>query len=319
MYPFLVTPPQPAQPEKIHAESFFRQWGIIHGCATPADIPESLAGKVAMSCDMFRCGKQRLLEEILCPDTSEKLIDALRLRIHTLLSHATRLPELPPCIGQAEQRTAEMMQSVTSTYEYSRHQPFPMMMIRSRTMNCLGASILMSACLRRQRIRHLQCEVYEHALLLLCTSDDRILWLDPLAPFWNQEISAEDIEEPATLADVITFGRQPDARGLSFRLRPERYRNKVPAWQKHPELPTAVTVFDPDTGQHAMLLDSTAHALIELKKFPEAAEACSIAIAEAPSYTGSYQRLGEALRALGRHREAQEAYRMAAELTQGSS
>lgn len=306
----LHPPPPPTDP----TEAFFRQWGIINSTALPIPLPTDPQGKLALSSAMFRAGKEHLRDEIgtstVTGALQEKLVDALRIHYNRDVLRVLRATKTAVYVGKWEEHIARSIQRLLARYAYDRHQAFPAMIARQEKMNCLGATILMGSMLEECDIRFLQGYVTRHVLTILLTADRRVVWVDPLAPHTTEEIRNAHIA-PLRTDDIISYSHNPSLQNLTIHIAAEHFRNKVQGWTEDREEPALLTLFPPEEGQHAMLLDATGYALIWLKKYETAAEALRLAVAELPSYGSSHAHLGLALRYLGEKGSAHTAYERA--------
>lgn len=306
----LHPPPPPINP----TEEFFRQWGIIHAVASPVSLPTDPEGKLTLSRTMFRAGKEHLREEIdaaINPRTApQKLIDNLRISYNEGLLHVLRSTKDAAHVGTWEECIARQIQAHIARYAYEREQAFPAMIAEQKKMNCLGATMLMGGMLEKLGIRYLQGYVTRHAILALLTADQRVLWMDPLTPHTTEEIRDAHLAHVRT-PDIISFGQGPSPNGLAIPIAAEHFRAKVLDWTKNREEPAILTLFPPEEGQHAMLLDTTGIMLSRLEKYGVAAEALRLAVAELPGYINAHAHLGSALLRAGEREQGLAAHERA--------
>lgn len=308
-----MLPLHPSPPPTDPTEAFFRQWGIINGTVPPVPLPTDPQEKLALSRAMFRAGKEHLRDEIgtstitsalqeKCNPESQqrKLVDALRIHYNRDILRVLRATKTAVYVGKWEEYVARGIQRLLAHYAYDRYQAFPAMIAHQEKMNCLGATILMGSMLEECGIRYLQGYVTRHAITALLTADRRVVWADPLTPHTTEEIRNEYIA-PFRTDDIISYSHNPSPQGLTIHITAEHFRNKVRGWTDDREEPALLTLFPPEEGQHAMLLDTTGYTLFRLQKYKIAAEALHLAMAECPGYDTSRQHLATALRHLGKH------------------
>lgn len=300
-------PPPPPDP----TEAFFRQWGIINGTVPPIPLPTDPQEKVALSRAMFRAGKEYLREKIHAAidrcSQPQKLIDTLRLGYNGDTLRVLRATKTAACVGTWEERLTRQIQTHTAHYAYEHTQAFPAMIAEQEKMNCLGATILMGGMLEACDIRYLQGYVTRHAILTILTADQRVVWMDPLAPHTTEEICDAHLAH-ARVRDIIAYSNNPSPQGLAIPIAAEHFREKVRGWAEDKQEQALLTLFPPEEGQHAMLLDTTGVALFRLQKYDVAAEALRLAVAELPGYDSAHAHLGHALLRTGEPDKARAAY-----------
>lgn len=306
----LHPPPPPINP----TEEFFRQWGIIHNAAAPASLPTNPQGKLTLSRTMFHAGKEHLCETIdaaIDPHAApRKLIDHLRISYNEGFLRVLRSTKTTAHMGTWEECIARQIQTHIARYAYEREQAFPAMIAEQKKMNCLGATMLMGGMLEKLGVRYLQGYVTRHAILALLTADQRILWMDPLAPHTTEELRDTHLAHIRT-PDIISFGQHPSPDGLAVPIAAEHFRAKVLGWTENREKPAILTLFPPEEGQHAMLLETTGIMLSRLQKYSVAAEALRLAVAELPGYANAHAHLGSALLCAGEREQGLAAHERA--------
>lgn len=309
----LHPPPPPSNP----TEAFFRQWGIINNTALPIQLPADPQEKLVLSRTMFRTGKEYLREEIHAAidryTPPRKLIDALRISYNGDFLHVLGATKTAACVGTWEERITRQIQAHIAHYAYECTQAFPAMIAEQKKMNCLGATILMGGMLEKLGIRYLQGYVTRHAILILLTEDQRVVWMDPLVPHITEEMRDAHLAH-VRMPDIIAYGQNPSSDGLAVPIAAEHFRAKVLGWTEDREEPAILTLFPPEEGQHAMLLETTGIALYQLQKYSVAAEALYLAVAELPGYANAHANLGHALLCAGEREQGIAAYERAKNL-----
>ena len=187
-------------------------------------------------------------------------------------------------------------------------------MIRTRQINCLGATMLGGALLSELGISYLQASVPDHDITLLITSDQRVFWQDMQHAQFNRELLDEDIVgvtsdgRKLTIEEIVNFSRNPNPKGILFDIESEWYKKNVPWIGKGRKY---INVFEPRMGQKIMLLNNIVRELYNNGHYNEAIEALKQAIVYEPNYDYPYSNLGHCFQETGQYPEAIEAYRKA--------
>lgn len=224
-------------------------------------------------------------------------------------------------VSQKEEEIALKIQSAVSEYLYKESAYKPSEMAANQEINCVGASTLGGALMEEAGLKYLVGSVPGHSVLLLITSDGRVIWSDMLHAHHNDELADKEIEgwkkdgNPITTQDIVEYSKTPSKDGMFFDL--PRYRKKW-SWMKGMQLP-CVAVFGPEYGQNIQVLNSVGNALASLNKNQEALAALRKMYLAASSFETGLYSLGRLMQYLGYFKEAQKSYQRAISLDPSNS
>lgn len=215
----------------------------------------------------------------------------------------------------------EEIEIVSKIQDFIRYLPFesasnnPAEMVARGYINCVGASALGGGFLSELGINYLVGNVSDHSILVLATSDKRVIWMDMLNYVPNEALTDEMIQNTARggralkVSDVWEFSQRPTAGGLTVDIDSETFRSQLPhvkEWQS-----SYLTLLPPKTGHLVQLLINTAILLHIADMQEEALEADRLAIAVDPQIADLYKNFALTLFSVGRYDEAIEAARQA--------
>ncbi|RJQ38934.1 tetratricopeptide repeat protein [Candidatus Microgenomates bacterium] len=220
----------------------------------------------------------------------------------------------PEEIATKELEIAAEIQKVVSAYDYEKDNQNPTDIIAKRTRNCVGASMLGGALLSEIGIGYLVCDLPQHSITFLVTSDRRVFWQDLLSdPSYNIEIKDQDIEG-VTVAEIVDFYSHPQMSGLRMKPISDRLLKAIPEntdlaiISDYPLEEPYLTAYEPFTGLIIQTLNNTGVNFAKQGSTQEAVEALKLATAIHPRSTLVYEYLGDLLRRLDRNQEAARAY-----------
>jgi len=245
----------------------------------------------------------------------EKLIEALHFSTLKKEMNEVRESGDIASIGLKESEIALKIQRAVRSFPYRSNANNPSDIIEKKYINCVGASTLGGALLSEAGINYLVGAVPEHSLLFLVTADGKVIWHDMLSPDANEELSDDMLEgvneegKPLTVADIVSFSKNPKIGGLMFDIKGIKYIKKLPQVEEGQR--QYITLFPPEVGQQVQLLSNTTSAFIKLKKYKEAIETSKQALAFSPKHLLLYNNLGYALLRSGRDEEAIIEYKKA--------
>lgn len=306
-----------SSPDALVARSSLVEWRAMNGLASsdsPSTENSSVSEKIAMYDAVFRAGARKLLTELRdSQDAVVKLID--KLEIPKLKSElgALRQQGDMAALGKKEQEIACLFQQAISEYAYEGSTCHVAEILDKKQMNCVGASVLGGMLLGEVGIQYVTGDIGSHFLLIVTTSDGRVLWQDmqdgkEKEVLYNEELTAEKIEgkkedgEHVVPDDVVSFSRQPKNEGVTFFV-------KKADWQNKP-----MTILPPEFGLELQVLINTGFMLGNRGKGEEAIEILTLARHKAPKNCEIYHGLARAYRGLGRYNEAIDACHQALEI-----
>lgn len=218
-------------------------------------------------------------------------------------------------IGEKELEIVSKIQDHIRTLPFKEHSNNPSEMVAEGYINCVGASALGGGFLSELGTNYLVGNVPDHSILVLTTSDKRVVWLDMLNYVPNETLTDKMIQNTARggrvlkVSDVWEFSQRPTAGGLTVDIDSETFRSQLPhvkEWQS-----SYLTLLPPKTGHLVQLLNNTASLLHIADMKEEALEADRLAIAIDPKIADLYKNFALTLSSLGRYDEAIEAARQA--------
>jgi len=170
-------------------------------------------------------------------------------------------------------------------------------------MNCVGASVLGGRLLDEVGIKYLVGNIGNHVLLVVATSDGRVLWQDmqdglEREELANEELTAEKLEgkkedgEHITPNDIASFASHQKKEGMAFSVN-KKYWKDLP-----------MTVLAPELGLELNELINTGFMLGNSGRHEEAIEILKIAMQKAPNNGDVHHGLSRAYKGLGRYKEA---------------
>ncbi len=246
-------------------------------------------------------------------EQNEKLADSLKISELKKEIEEVRGKGDLSSIGMKEREIALKIQKSVNDFPYRLGMNNPSDIIEKKYINCVGASIVGSTLLSEVGIDFLSAAAPEHSLTFLITTDGKVVWQDMLCPDFNQEIQDRDLDginkkgTQITVSDILDFSKNPDSFGLSFNMRGEEYRKKLPFLDEGEKM--RITLFLPKQGQQIELLNNTAFAFIELGKYKEAIETCKQGLSFSPNYPTLHYNYGYSLSHLGHFAEAIKEYK----------
>lgn len=218
-------------------------------------------------------------------------------------------------IGEKEIEIASKIQDLI------RHLPFqstsnnPAEMVAKGYTNCVGASALGGGFLSELGINYLVGSVPDHSILVLATSDRKVIWMDMLNYVSNEPLTDEMIQKttnggkPLKIDDVWEFSNHPTAGGLTLDMDLETFKLQLPGVKEWHS--PYLTLLPPRTGHLVQLLNNTASLFHIADMKEEALEADRLAIAVDPQIADLYKNFSLTLSSLGRYDEAIDAARKA--------
>lgn len=228
-------------------------------------------------------------------------------------------------MADKEFEIADKLQGAIRNFPFKLHMQQPTDMIEQQKINCQGGSFLgialLSEVLSGTGIRYLLGDIPKHSILVLVTSDGTVEWHDMIAPWLNEEITDAKIYG-ATMKEILAYAKDPSPEGLMFDIKNDRFETPraLKEGQRH-----FLTLFPPDLGVQMQILYCLAYVLIDLgfkeknvtKKeeyFIQALLACELSAAYEPKYEYVYNKMGECLLLLLRHKEAVSAFTRARDI-----
>ncbi len=218
-------------------------------------------------------------------------------------------------IGEKELEIASRVQDHIRTLPFKEHSNNPSEMIAEGYINCVGASAQGGGFLSELGINYLVGNVPDHSILVLSTSDKRVIWLDMLNYVPNEVLTDEMIQKTTRdgkvlrVDDVWDFSHHPTAGGLILDIDLETFRTQIPG-VKEDQSPYLI-VLPPSTGHLVQLLNNTASLLHIADMKEEALVAYQLAIAVDPQIADLYKNFALTLSSVGRYDEAIKAARQA--------
>lgn len=218
-------------------------------------------------------------------------------------------------IGAKEIEIASKIQDHTRSLPFETHGNNPAEMIAKGYTNCVGASALGGSFLSELGISYLVGTVPDHSILLLATSDKRMVWMDMLNDIPNEILTDEMIQKTLRAGrtlkvdDVWEFSQHSTTGGLTLDIDSETFLLQLPQakeWQS-----SYLTLLPPRTGHLVQILGNTA-SLLHIAGMKEGAlEADRLAIAVDPQIADLYRNFAMTLSSIGRFGESIVASRKA--------
>lgn len=238
------------------------------------------------------------------PQTLTYELNLTNLRRGLARARKSRNPEK---IAKKELETAMKIQQAVTAFPYLLRADTPQAIIDEQKLNCLGATILGGALMRKLGISYLPVALPGHAIVFLITSDEKVYWYDLRDQKFNARLIDDETDEPdtkdeKTIADIIEFSKHPTTEGLKLDLSSQSMRQHFP-WLD-PEDKRVAFLLPPQFGEELMVLGNTAHLLTVLDRYEEAAEMYKEAIAKNPGLPFFYADLSDALFKLRKNEES---------------
>ena len=207
-------------------------------------------------------------------------------------------------VGQKEKKITDAIQSEVSRLKYEEDMNNPSEMILAQTRNCVGASILGGALLEEAGIDYLVAQLPEHSLLLVVTSDNKLLWRDMQSSEPNHELKEGimlpiDGQVPPTL-DSISSVVKTSKGSVSFRHKGSMLRGV----SKN----TPITLLPPKSGQECQVWGNFGNYLSDSEDYQLSIKAIEKALAIDPNDFGLWSAIGNNLIGLKNYPGAIEAY-----------
>lgn len=282
-------------------------WCRINGCASQdqhIDPNSSPREKLVIYNTVFCAGVNNLLDQLSDHrDSKMKLIDTLNLsELKSKLESLREAGDLV-ALGKKEEEIAHFFQQKISDYDYESSTCHVANILDKKEMNCVGASVLGGKLLHEVGVQYLAGAIGHHLLLIVITSDGRVLWQDmqdgkERDHLENEELGAEKISgkkengEDITPADIVAFASNPNNEGMTFFINKEYWQDST------------MTVFPPEFELELETMISTGCGLVNRGKYKEAIEILQIALEKAPRNTAIHDGLAKAFKNLGRYTEA---------------
>ena len=304
--------------ERSSAQSGFAEWCKMNGSVNPDLYNRGDLTASEKYDSVFRDGANKLMAELRDPkDGGVKLID--KLDIPKLKAELAVLREKGDIaeLGKREEEIAKYFQRAISEYPYNSNVCHVAEILSKKEMNCVGASVLGGALLDEVGVNYLAGHIGNHTLLIMATSDGRILWQDmqdglESSKLENEELTAEIVEgqkdggENITPQDIVAYANNPKNIKMSFFVKKEQWK----------DLP--IVVSPPELGLEARVLINTGFMLGNTGKNAEAIEILKLAMQKTPDDAEVYQGLARAYKNMGHYKEAVDVFTKALEIDPSS-
>ena len=273
--------------------------GINHELKTISGAPEAEVWKA-----IHRKGLQLLLDEMPAPEMGnehKKLKDYVRLDLMKEGLKELRETGDTEAIAQEEKRIADVIQSAIAKYSYGDSIYEPASIVKSVTMNCVGASMTGYALMQEVGLKCVAVSVPEHSMMGLVTSNGEVQW---------REMQVDSAR--MTLDDSMFTAKNPDgnivtgydiANGVdslnfsaTLEFNPEshgNYRLMLP-WVKEGS-PHYISVSHPESGITAQVTNSLGSARGRKGEIDEAIKVLEAGLKVDPNDSDLYVNLGFAL------------------------
>lgn len=301
---FINTPEiQQNTAEQSVEQRSFAEWCRLNGSLNPASFNSGLEQNYDAA---FREGKTKLLIELTDAKNEQvKLRD--KLELDKLKSELSLLRQDDVvALGKRETEIARSFQTAISEYPYADTCHIAEILDK-KEMNCVGASVLGGTLLDEVEMKYLVGHIGNHVLLVVVTTDGRVLWQDmqdgkESQELANEELTAEKIEG-VTPQDIVNFHSNPQKDGITFLVKKEYWHNKP------------MTLLAADVGLELQELISTGFILGNQGRCEEAIEILNLAAQKAPGDSDVYLGLARAYKGLKLYKEAMEACQKALDIT----
>lgn len=205
-------------------------------------------------------------------------------------------------ISNKELEIADCVQERVSKYPYKSGENIPVSMIESKSLNCVGASMLGGALLDRAGLNYLVADVPKHSTLMILTADGQVELRDMLNPMGKLTLTDEQIKGRSTdgsrlkISDITAFSQNPSTRGLEVEIEDAYFyqiEDKYKSTQNR-----SVLLLGPGYGQKIQFLANLGYELLLGNHYAEAEVAFSLALEHRPKLARLHSGIGRVFSSL---------------------